>query len=319
MGFKCIDTVEKALIAFNAAEYMTERKTGSVITDEQSTFTGDIMCHSYQYNEAYDSATGTYDFSHNFTDMKKYFDNADLVIGNLETVFAGENVGISDYPCFNSPDSFADAIKDAGFDVLTTANNHSMDKRMAGVLRTLDVLDERGIDHMGTYRSAEERDNILIKDVNGIKIAFLSYTYGTNGIPIPEGKEYAISLIDKDKLAQDMAALRPQCDYLVISLHWGTEYLLEPTQEQQELGPVRSRPGGRPDSGAPSPCAGKRPVAHPGRWRTDLLHLLSGQFRLLPEHQGDHAGGYAQPHRSPPHRRHGGNPGSGSSAHHHPF
>lgn len=223
VGFKCIDTVEKALIAFNTAEYMTERKTGSVITDAKLTFTGDIMCHSYQYNEAYDSATGTYDFSHNFTDMKKYFDNADLVIGNLETVFAGEDVGISDYPCFNSPDSFADAIKDAGFDVLTTANNHSMDKRMAGVLRTLDVLDERGIDHMGTYRSAEERDNILIKDVNGIKIAFLSYTYGTNGIPVPE--DWLVNRLDEELVKSDIArakALNP--DVIIVLPHMGNEY-----------------------------------------------------------------------------------------------
>ena len=155
--------------------------------------------------------------------MKKYFDEADLVVGNLETVFAGADVGISDYPCFNSPDAFADAIADAGFDVLTTANNHSMDKRMDGVLRTLDVLDERGMDHIGTYRSAEERENILIRDVNGIKIAFLSYTYGTNGIPVPES--WLVNPLDEELIKSDIArakALEP--DMIVVLPHMGNEY-----------------------------------------------------------------------------------------------
>ncbi len=224
VGFTFIDTFDKAIVIFNnTADYVTERKEGSKIINADLTFTGDIMCHSYQYNEAYDSATGTYDFSHNFTDMKKYFDEADLVIGNLETVFAGEDVGISDYPCFNSPDSFADAIKDAGFDVLTTANNHSMDKRMSGALRTLDILDERGIDHIGTYRSAEERENILIKDVNGMKIAFLSYTYGTNGIPVPE--DWLVNRLDEELIKSDISrakALDP--DIIIVLPHMGNEY-----------------------------------------------------------------------------------------------
>ena len=181
------------------------------------------MCHSYQYNEAYDSSTGRYDFSHNFADMKKYFDSADFVIGNLETVFAGEDVGISDYPCFNSPDSFGEAIKEAGFDLLTTANNHSMDKRMAGVLRTLDVLDSLGIDHVGTYRSAEERDKIYIKEINGMKIAFLSYTYGTNGIPVPE--DWLVNPLDEELIKSDIArAEELEPDIIVVMPHMGNEY-----------------------------------------------------------------------------------------------
>lgn len=224
VGFNFSDTVVKILgIGADVVTVTKDGVTGEKTSDATLTFTGDIMCHSYQYNEAYDASTGTYDFSHNFTDMKKYFDEADLVVGNLETVFAGADVGISDYPCFNSPDAFADAIADAGFDVLTTANNHSMDKRMDGVLRTLDVLDERGIDHIGTYRSAEERENILIRDVNGIKIAFLSYTYGTNGIPVPES--WLVNPLDEELIKSDIArakALGP--DMIVVLPHMGNEY-----------------------------------------------------------------------------------------------
>ena len=134
VGFRFIDKID---IFRKTVECVTERKQGTVIekvSNARLTFTGDIMCHSYQYNEAYNPSTGEYDFSHNFADMKKYFDNADMVIGNLETVFAGEEVGISDYPCFNSPDSFLYAIKDAGFDLVTTANNHCMHKRMSGTI-----------------------------------------------------------------------------------------------------------------------------------------------------------------------------------------
>ena len=209
---------------FNTVKIVTETKFGTVKPkNARLTFTGDIMCHSYQYEEAYIPSEGRYDFMHNFTDMKKYFDNADFVVGNLETVFAGEEVGISDYPCFNTPDSFADAIKDAGFDLVTTANNHSMDKRMAGALRTLDVLDEKGIDHIGTYRSEADRAEIYIKNINGIKTAFLSYTYGTNGIRVPE--PWLVNIIDDELIKSDIAraeAMNP--DLIIVLPHMGNEY-----------------------------------------------------------------------------------------------
>lgn len=226
-GFSFADRIDMAKAVFNeTAEYVTVRKQGKTIekiSNVKLTFTGDIMCHSYQYNEAYDSSTGEYDFFHNFADMKKYFDRADLTIGNLETVFAGAEVGISDYPCFNSPDSFLNAIKDAGFDLVTTANNHCMDKRMAGAVRTLDMLDSLGIDHVGTYRSQEERDNILIKEVNGMKIAFLSYTYGTNGINVPES--WLVNIMDDKLIKSDIErAEKLEPDIIVVMPHMGNEY-----------------------------------------------------------------------------------------------
>ena len=183
---------------------------------------GDIMVHDYQYNEAYDPATGEYDFMHNFQDMKKYFQGNDLVIGNLELTFGGPERPYASFPCFNTPDSFLDAVKDAGFNLLTTANNHSMDTGKAGLIRTLDRLDAYGIEHFGTYRSQEERDTIFYKDVNGIRFAFLSYTYGTNGIPVPE--EYLVNRIDENIMVTDIQEARKHADVVVVMPHMGNEY-----------------------------------------------------------------------------------------------
>lgn len=183
---------------------------------------GDIMVHDYQYNEAYDPSTGNYDFMHNFQDAKEYLAGNDLVIGNLELTFGGTDRPYSSFPCFNTPDSFLDAVKDAGFNLLTTANNHSMDTGKAGVIRTLDKLDEYGIEHFGTYRSQEERDTIFYKDVNGITFAFLSYTYSTNGIPVPDS--YLVNLLDADLMTADIKEARQHADVVVVMPHMGNEY-----------------------------------------------------------------------------------------------
>ena len=183
---------------------------------------GDIMVHDYQYNESYDPSTGTYDFMHNFQDAKQYLKGNDLVIGNLELTFGGTDRPYSSFPCFNTPDSFLDAVKDAGFNLLTTANNHSMDTGRNGVIRTLDKLDEYGIEHFGTYRSQEERDQIFYKEVNGITFAFLSYTYSTNGIPVPDA--YLVNLIDEDLMVSDIQEARKHADVVVVMPHMGNEY-----------------------------------------------------------------------------------------------
>ena len=214
-------------------EQEPQKEPEPVVSRARLTFTGDIMVHSWQYNEAYDSQTDTYNFMHNFQDMKPYFQSSDLVIGNLETVLAGREAGISDYPLFNTPDEFLDALKDAGFDVLTTANNHCMDKRKDGLLRTLDKLDEYGFAHTGTFRSQQERDTILIQEVNGMKIAFLSYTYGTNGIPVPDS--YLVNLLDRELIQKDMAAAKAlNPDLIVVLPHMGVEYETYARQEFQD-------------------------------------------------------------------------------------
>ncbi|MGN0133866.1 MAG: CapA family protein [Anaerotignum sp.] len=204
----------------------TAGKAEPIIKTVKLAVVGDIMVHDYQYNEAYDPATGAYDFMHNFQDVKKYFAGNDLVIGNLELTFGGPDRPYSSFPCFNTPDSFLDAVQDAGFNLLTTANNHCMDTGQAGLIRTLDKLDEAGIQHFGTYRSQEERDTILYRDVNGIRFAFLSYTYGTNGIPVPQ--DYLVNLIDSDTMVSDIKEARKNADVVVVMPHMGNEYETDP-------------------------------------------------------------------------------------------
>ena len=225
---------------------ITESEKFSVISDAVNisgedkkislAFIGDIMCHNTQYYDAYNASSNTYDFSYVFTDIKKYIASTDLAVGNLETTFAGSNVGYSSYPTFNTPEQLAGNLKDLGIDILTTANNHSLDKGYLGIEKTIEKLDEVGIIHTGTYKSQEESDRILIIEKNDLKIAILGYTYGTNGIPIPKGKEYCINLINDEKIISDLnKAKEKKPDLIICAMHWGEEYRKEPTKEQERL------------------------------------------------------------------------------------
>lgn len=205
------------------------------ITIHMSAF-GDTMCHLTNIKNAYDASKKDYDFSNVFKNVRNYLEDADITIGNLETTFAGSSRGYTGYPTFNAPEVLGQNLKDMGVDVLTTANNHCMDKGNSGLVSTLDYLDKYEISHTGTARSEEEQDSILIKDVNGIKIAFLSYTYGTNGITIPSDKPYSVNLIDKELIKKHIASAKEQnVDVICVSMHWGLEYKLKPNSTQTEL------------------------------------------------------------------------------------
>ena len=207
-------------------------------TDTTFTLTaiGDVMCHNTQYIDAYDSDTGTYDFSYVFDNISSYTKTADICIGNLETSFAGEDRGYSNYPTFNSPDSLADSLKSIGVDVLSTAGNHALDMGFSGLSRTIDVLDKADISHLGTYKTQEDQDKVLIKYVKGVKIAFIDYTYGTTGISVPSDKKFCINLIDKDLIKKHIETAKNQnADMIVACMHWGTEYQTKQNSEQEEL------------------------------------------------------------------------------------
>ncbi len=197
---------------------------------------GDIMCHNTQYKDAYNSSKNKYDFSYVFDNIKTYIKTADIAVGNLETTFAGEKVGYSSYPTFNTPEALADNLKSLGIDVLSTANNHSLDKGYAGIESTINYLDKADISHTGTFKSEEDQNKILIKEVKGIKIAFLSYTYGTNGIPVPSNKKYCINLIDKDLIKKHLELAKAENpDIICVSMHWGIEYQTTQNKEQENL------------------------------------------------------------------------------------
>ena len=199
-------------------------------------FTGDIMCHNTIYNDAFDKQTNSYDFSYIFDDIKYNIQTADISIGNLETTFAGASKGYSSYPTFNTPENLAYTLKKVGFDVLSTANNHCYDSGYNGIESTIDYLDDADISHTGTYKSEEDQNKILIKNVKGIKIAFLSFTYGTNGIKVPSDKSYSVNLIDKNLIKKQLSlATEQNPDMICVSMHWGTEYQTTPNAEQKDL------------------------------------------------------------------------------------
>lgn len=200
------------------------------------TAVGDIMCHNTQYKDAYNSETNTYDFSYVFENISSHTKTADICIGNLETTFAGEDRGYSSYPRFNTPDSLAYELKSIGFDVLSTAGNHALDMGYDGLSRTINVLNDADISHLGTYTSQEEQDKVLIKFVKGLKIAFINYTYGTNGIPVPSDKNYCVNLNNKELIKKHInTAKSKNADIIVACMHWGTEYQTKPNSSQEDL------------------------------------------------------------------------------------
>jgi poly-gamma-glutamate capsule biosynthesis protein CapA/YwtB (metallophosphatase superfamily) len=197
---------------------------------------GDIMVHGAQLKAAWDEQNQDYDFESVFSQVKDLLSAADLTIGNLETTLPGKEDLYSGYPQFGAPDALAAAIKDAGIDLLNTANNHACDKGKGGLVRTIKALDEYGLLHVGTYqdKAAYETQRILLVERNHIKIAVLSYTYGLNDIAIPEGTY--IGIIDQQQMAEDIRLARDQNpDFIICLIHWGTEYERYPSETQKAM------------------------------------------------------------------------------------
>lgn len=226
-------------VSINNTENQNEEIVEEIIPEDitiNMTVAGDILCHNTNFWDAYVPELDDYDFSYSFEDIKKYFDSADIAIGVLETNFAGRDIGYTNYPLFNSPEHLAVDLKELGFDILGTANNHCLDKGFSGLVSTLEELDKAGIEHIGTYATEEASKEYLIKDVNGIKMAFLTYTYGTNGIPVPTGKEFAVNITDKEKILSDLENVKKEdVDVICVNMHWGDEYSLKPNNNQKEL------------------------------------------------------------------------------------
>ena len=184
---------------------------------------GDLMCHSQQYKMA--KTDSGYDFNPTFAPVKKYLADADFTLGNLETVTAGAAANFTGFPMFNTPVQYLDALKNAGFNVLTNSNNHSLDRGFLGIERTIAELDQRGFLHTGTARSSTERNTPLILKKNNTKLGVLAYTYGTNGIPIPAGKGFCVNVIDTLQIKKDIEnSKKAGADVVMVFVHWGNEY-----------------------------------------------------------------------------------------------
>jgi len=235
-------------------------------------FTGDIMCQK-ELTEACTKADGSLDYGDIFRRIAPYFKDSDYCVGNLETCFAGEQAAFSrELYSFNTPDTFARTVREAGFQLVSTANNHCLDRGPAGLFRTLNVLDQAGLEHHGTARTQEEHDKSLVRYINGIKVAFISSTYGTNAFAnhtfLKPEEAFAVNLSmpqetlpgsvhllnSMEQIAADVAALpageSPEfaeqrkaieqakadgAEYIICLMHSGGQYNSEPDAYTEKL------------------------------------------------------------------------------------
>lgn len=209
---------------------------GSTSTEQKISllFIGDIMGHDTQIWSAENRETKQYDYNDVFDHIRSEISEADLSFANLEVTLAGPPY--KGYPQFSSPAALAVACKNAGIDCLVTANNHSVDRGLDGINRTIMRLDSIGISHTGTFVNRAAKDSLqpLILTKNGISVALLNYTYGTNGIRIPEPA--IVNMLNKDLITNDIEKAKlKKPDILVLLLHWGTEYDTVPSPEQSAL------------------------------------------------------------------------------------
>ncbi len=199
------------------------------------TFVGDIMCHGPEFESA-KVAADSFDFRPMFGAVKNFLSSSDLTFGNLETTIAGKNFKYSGYPLFNSPSALLYALKDAGFDILFTSNNHCMDRGEKGILNTIKKIRDNSLSYAGTNESQHDRDSIRTFDVHGIKIAVLAYTYGVNGNYIPKNAGYLVNLIDTLRIKNDIRSARAKSiDVILVYFHFGMEYQRQPNSYQQEI------------------------------------------------------------------------------------
>lgn len=224
------------MLLFSLLAFLTGSSGAGEPRSAELLFAGDAMQHQAQLDQArLRDGKGGYDYSDCFTYIAPTVTEADYAVCNLEVPLGG-GPDYTGYPCFSAPDSYAVALKNAGFDMFMTANNHSLDRRDHAARRTLVALDSLGIDHVGSFRDSLERAEKVpfIKDIKGFKIGFLNYTYGTNGIPPQDGVE--IALIDRDRMAREIRETRDAgAEIVVVMVHWGVEYVLLQNRNQEEL------------------------------------------------------------------------------------
>ncbi len=213
-------------------EVMEEDRTVTV----RITAVGDLLMHMPVVNSAYDHSTQKYDFKPVFADVAWFFEEADYTIANLETRLAGAHRGFVSYPLFNTPSELALDLRELGVDLLTTANNHSLDMGWQGLVHTLDVIEEAGLAAIGTYRTAEEKERPFVVDLEGIRVGIYNYTYGTNGLPLPSDHPYAVNLINYEAIAEEISRLREAgADIIIGCLHYGDEYQRTPSAYQKDV------------------------------------------------------------------------------------
>ncbi len=207
------------------SQYASEAEKPQSSSDVTLVMAGDILLHDRIEQVAKDS-DGNYNYKFIFENMKPEIEKADIAIVNQEVIIGGQELGISGYPEFNAPYEVGDALVETGFDVVCHATNHALDKGKSGVVNCYEFWKQRypQISVLGINRTERDYEDIDIIEKNGIKIAFLNYTYGTNGISFPKDMPHAIDMLDEEKVVKDLKNAEENADFTVVCPHWGTEY-----------------------------------------------------------------------------------------------
>lgn len=238
------------LVAFISEKPQNNSSAPAVKVDEVSlesevslVMVGDNLLHMPLIKNA-ELSDGSHNFDSLYEDMKPYFEGADISVIVQETVLGGEDLGYSGYPMFNSPQAVGDSIKDAGFDVVLHATNHTLDKGAKGVENTIEFWKKYPeIKVLGINESEEQQNTITYHTKNGIKFALLNYTDSTNGIPLPSGKKYLVNTVNEEKIANDLKTAEENADFTIVFMHWGTEYSLSENQSQTRLAEIMCENG----------------------------------------------------------------------------
>lgn len=195
---------------------------------------GDVLLHTKVYESGL-MEDGSYNYDHMFAHVKEDIEAADIALVNQEVILGGRELGLSGYPAFNGAYEVGDSLVEAGFDVVLHATNHALDKGKRGLLNCIHFWKEQypDIAVLGIHESEEEAQKIYVQEINGIRIAILNYTYGTNGIALPSGMPYAVEMWNEEKIRQDVASAQEMADFIVVCPHWGTEYVLRETADQR--------------------------------------------------------------------------------------
>ncbi|KIL49828.1 CapA family protein [Jeotgalibacillus soli] len=202
---------------------------------------GDVLLHDAVYQYA---ATDTgFNFKPAFESVMPLLSSPDFMMANQESNPGGIELGLSSYPAFNSPHEIVTDLQYSGVDMVTAANNHIMDRGIDSAMAAMDFYDEIGMPYVGVYRDVEDRQNHRVKEINGIKLGVLAYTFSTNGIPIPFGFEESVALLEPERMVSEIRVLRDNVDVVVVHLHWGNEYEQLPNQSQVELAERLSEEG----------------------------------------------------------------------------
>ncbi len=240
MSFLAVNIFKGKVFEINATKIANDDSSVKNVTISAI---GDIMAHDDQLKAQFDKDTNTYSFDNNFKYVKPYISKSDLAIGNLETTLAGPKAKYSSFPKFNSPDELADAIKNGGVDIVSTINNHTYDRGSDGVYRTLDVLNSKDIEHVGTQKNDED-ENFLIKDVDGVKLGITAYSYGqVYGLNINYNDLNNLNIFNSSYVDIAFNEIKDTLDVMnnkesdlqVVILHWGDEYTRQPNEFQKEL------------------------------------------------------------------------------------